>query len=119
MEFKGRVDDMLLIRGVNVFPNAVRDVVNRIGDTTTGNIRIQKPGDGAVVEPPVRLLVEVRQGLSSEAKDDLAKKIIEAVHHQLRFRVDPLLQDEGVFEVLSGSTGKMKLVERVSNQLET
>ncbi|GIS91239.1 MAG: hypothetical protein CM1200mP20_12800 [Pseudomonadota bacterium] len=32
MLFKGRVDDMLLVKGVNVFPNAVRDVINKTSD---------------------------------------------------------------------------------------
>jgi phenylacetate-CoA ligase len=116
MTFKGRVDDMLLVRGVNVFPNAVRDVVNRLSLDTTGNVRIQKQESGAVVEPPVRLLVETRKGLSEADRDGLAAKIVEAVHHQLRFRVEPLLQEEGVFNVLSGSTGKMRLVETLTEQ---
>lgn len=111
MAFKGRVDDMLLVKGVNVFPNAVRDVVNRLSPQTTGNVRLIKAADGPVVEPPVRLLVEVVAGLREEARTDLARQIVEAVHHQLRFRVEPVLQQEGEFEVLSGATGKMKLVE--------
>lgn len=114
MTFKGRVDDMLLVKGVNVFPNAVRDVVNRLSSDTTGNIRIQKPDEGPVVETPVRVLVEVRSGLSAKDQTDLSARIVEEVHHQLRFRVAPVLQSEGEFEVLSGATGKMQLVETTS-----
>ena len=113
MEFKGRVDDMLLVKGVNVFPNAVRDVVNRMSTDTTGNIRIQKIHTGAVVEPPVRLLVEVRKGLSDSDREALNAGIVDAVHHQLRFRVAPVLCEEGNFEVMSGRTGKMRLVETI------
>ena len=111
MAFKGRVDDMLLVKGVNVFPNAVRDVVNRLSPLTTGNVRLQKPGASAVVEPPVPLLVEVVAGLDDKALDKLSGDIVQAVHHQLRFRVVPVLMAEGEFEVRSGATGKMQLVE--------
>jgi phenylacetate-CoA ligase len=111
MTFKGRVDDMLLVRGVNVFPNAVRDVVNRLSPLTTGNIRIRKPAPGPVVEPPVVMLVEVQTGLDAARLESLSAEIVEAVHHQLRFRVKPQLLAEGEFEILSGATGKMQLVE--------
>ena len=47
MTFRGRVDDMLLVKGVNVFPNAVRDVINRVSPLTTGNIRIVKDSSAA------------------------------------------------------------------------
>ncbi len=32
----GRTDDMLIVRGVNVFPSAVREVVNEFAPATTG-----------------------------------------------------------------------------------
>ena len=110
MQFKGRVDDMLLVKGVNVFPNAVRDVVNRLSPLTTGNVRLELPQPGPVVEPPVPLLVEVRPGADNQQQEGLRAEIVEAVHHHLRFRVEPVLQEEGVFEVKSGATGKMQLV---------
>ena len=44
----GRVDDMLLVKGVNVFPSAVRDVVITLSDKVTGSVRIVKDGEGEV-----------------------------------------------------------------------
>ncbi len=44
----GRVDDMLLVKGVNVFPSAVRDVVLTLSDKVTGSVRIVKDGEGEV-----------------------------------------------------------------------
>lgn len=36
----GRTDDMLIIRGVNIFPSAIKDVINSFRPRTTGEIRI-------------------------------------------------------------------------------
>ena len=44
----GRVDDMLLVKDVNVFPSAVRDVVLALSDKVTGSVRIVKDGEGEV-----------------------------------------------------------------------
>ena len=111
MKFKGRVDDMLLVKGVNVFPNAVKDVINRISPLTTGNIRIVKDDAGAVVKAPVRVKVEIYAEASEADKTALREQIEQAVHHHLRFRVEPMFIPEGEFVVRSGATGKMKLVE--------
>ncbi len=114
MLFKGRVDDMLLVKGVNVFPNAVRDVVNSSSELTTGQMRIIKPGPGPVVPAPVRIKAEVSAGLSDERRAALAHDLSEAIHNQLRFRAKLEFVEEGEFEILKGATGKTKLVEEES-----
>lgn len=114
MTFRGRVDDMLLVKGVNVFPNAVRDVINEISPLTTGNIRVVKDNSGAVVQPPVRVRVEVVKQATSEQREQLAQMIENAIHHRLRFRARPFFVDEGNFEVITGATGKARLVEETS-----
>ena len=111
LEFRGRVDDMLLVRGVNVFPNAVRDVVNRVSPLTTGNIRIVKDSSGPVVTPPVGVKVEIVKGISESDKSKLVEVIENAIHHALRFRAMPELLEEGDFEILTGTTGKARLTE--------
>jgi len=111
MTFKGRVDDMLLVKGVNVFPNAVRDVVNRFSDKTTGHIRMVLPTPGPVAEPPVKTLVEVEPGLSTEESRQLIDALGAEIHHHLRFRARIELQPVGEFEVKSGATGKSQLLE--------
>ena len=113
MLFKGRVDDMLLVKGVNVFPNAVRDVINKTSDLTTGNIRIVKSDPGPVVPAPVLVKVEVKAGLPDQKKQALAGDLDNAIHHQLRFRATFELIDEGEFELLKGATGKTRLVEQI------
>ncbi|MCA9984031.1 MAG: hypothetical protein KDE59_07045 [Anaerolineales bacterium] len=111
MMFKGRVDDMLLVKGVNVFPNAVRDVINRVSPLTTGNIRIVKDSAGPVVQAPVRIKVEVRDEATEAELAALGSQLEQAIHHQLRFRSQPLFIRAADFEVRSGATGKTHLTE--------
>ncbi len=111
MTFRGRVDDMLLVKGVNVFPNAVRDVINRLSPLLTGNIRIVKDELGPVVAPPVRVKVEIVSDATKVEQEQLSEMIEKAIHQQLRFRARPEFIPEGEFQRLTGTTGKVKLVE--------
>ncbi|WP_232665864.1 phenylacetate--CoA ligase family protein [Pseudonocardia sp. TRM90224] len=54
----GRTDDMLIVLGVNVFPAAVRDVVQTFHPRTTGAVQIVLAGPGPRVEPPLRVEAE-------------------------------------------------------------
>src|SRR5207248_11256248 len=54
----GRTDDMLIVRGVNVFPSAVREVVARFQPRVTGAILIKPRRRGVKQEPPLPVLVE-------------------------------------------------------------
>jgi phenylacetate-CoA ligase len=54
----GRTDDMLIVRGVNVFPAAVREVVARFRPRVTGALLIRPRSRGVKQEPPLPILVE-------------------------------------------------------------
>ena len=54
----GRTDDMLIVRGVNVFPSAVREVVARFQPRVTGAIQIRPRRRGVKQEPPLAVVVE-------------------------------------------------------------
>jgi phenylacetate-CoA ligase len=43
----GRTDDMLIVRGVNVFPSAIREVVNRFAPAVSGVISIRPGAKGS------------------------------------------------------------------------
>jgi phenylacetate-CoA ligase len=60
----GRTDDMLIVRGVNVFPSAVREVVARFQPRVTGAVLIQPRSRGVRQEPPLPVLVEGDAGLA-------------------------------------------------------
>ena len=58
----GRTDDMLIVRGVNVFPSAVREVVGGFAPVVSGHILVRPVGPGVKQEPPLPVSVELAQG---------------------------------------------------------
>ena len=62
----GRTDDMLIVRGVNVFPSAIREVVARFQPRVTGALLIRPRSKGVKQEPPLPLLVEGEPALAGE-----------------------------------------------------
>jgi phenylacetate-CoA ligase len=74
----GRTDDMLIVRGVNVFPSAVREVVSAFAPDVSGHILVTPREEGVKQEPPLPVSVELARG--AEADDGLA----EAIRERLR-----------------------------------
>ncbi len=62
----GRTDDMLIVRGVNVFPSAVREVVNEFAPAVSGVIMIRPRAKGVRQEPPLPVSVETAPGAEIE-----------------------------------------------------
>lgn len=113
IEFRGRIDDMLLVKGVNVFPNAVRDVVAASSDLVGGEIQILRYSDSAVVEAPVDVEVCLKPHVASEARARLAQKLEAAIQNKLRFRARVHLIEPDNFSMEYGATGKAKLVRTI------
>ena len=55
----GRTDDMLIVRGVNVFPSAIREVVSAFAPAVSGNILVRPQARGVKQEPPLPVSVEL------------------------------------------------------------
>ena len=77
----GRTDDLLIVRGVNVFPTAVRSVAASFAPLVSGAISIRPALRGVRQEPPLPVLVELARGI--EASDSLAREIERALRAQL------------------------------------
>jgi phenylacetate-CoA ligase len=59
----GRTDDMLIVRGVNVFPSAVREVVSSFAPDVSGRVLVKPREPGVKQEPPLPVTVELaREG---------------------------------------------------------
>jgi phenylacetate-CoA ligase len=103
----GRTDDMLIVRGVNVFPSAVREVVSDFAPQVSGNILVRPASPGVKQEPPLPVAVELADGAS--AADGLA----EAIRARLRSMLVVQTTVELVpFGRLQRSEYKSRLVER-------
>ncbi|MGR3661626.1 MAG: phenylacetate--CoA ligase family protein [Paracoccaceae bacterium] len=64
----GRTDDMLIVRGVNVFPTAIREVVNEFAPDVTGVILITPTATGPKQNPPLPVTVEMAEGTNPTAE---------------------------------------------------
>ncbi|HJW66473.1 MAG TPA: AMP-binding protein [Gaiellaceae bacterium] len=103
----GRTDEMLIVRGVNVFPSAVREVVSSFAPRVSGYVLVRPRADGVKQEPPLPVAVELARG--AEADDELADAI--------RARVREVLVVQTAVELvawgsLQRSEYKSKLLER-------
>ena len=84
----GRTDDMLIVRGVNVFAAAVREVVSGFAPRVSGNIVIRPQAHCVKQEPPLPVTVELAR--DSTAEPSLAEAIREKLRSVLvvQTRVD-------------------------------
>jgi phenylacetate-CoA ligase len=74
----GRTDDMLIVRGVNVFPSAVRDVVSGFAPEVSGHILVKPRSPGTKQEPPLPVAVELAPGRAADPV------LAEAIRDRLR-----------------------------------
>ena len=74
---------MLILRGTNVWPSAIKDVVMSMRPRTNGEVQILLDRPGPAVEPPLRLRIE--------ADGD------RAMLERLRLDAERLLRDKLIF----------------------
>jgi phenylacetate-CoA ligase len=98
----GRTDDMLIVRGVNVFPSAVREVVARFQPRVTGAIQIRPRKHGVKQDPPLAVMVE------GEGDAAFAEQIAKEIRNALVFTPEVKLVKP---QSLPRSEYKSKLVD--------
>ncbi|MFT2214151.1 phenylacetate--CoA ligase family protein [Rhizobium giardinii] len=64
----GRTDDMLIVRGVNIFPTAIREAVNEFQPAVSGVISIRPKAHGVKQAPPLPVTVELAEGAGATAE---------------------------------------------------
>jgi phenylacetate-CoA ligase len=77
----GRTDDMLIVRGVNVFPSAIREVVAGFAPDVSGHVLVKPSAPGVKQEPPLPVAVELQRGVEPDAT--LAEEIRERLRGAL------------------------------------
>ncbi len=102
----GRTDDMLIVRGVNIFPSAIREIVSGFPEAN-GQIVVRPASEGVKQEPPLPVSVELAKGAVPEPA--LADAIADRVREVLVVRVEVELVP---FGSLRRSEYKSALVER-------
>jgi phenylacetate-CoA ligase len=82
----GRADDMLIIKGVNVYPGPIKDAINQFIPDVTGEMRIVLENPPPRVVPPLRLKIEYGKAMGSAGLPDLAERIATELHNRIKVR---------------------------------
>jgi phenylacetate-CoA ligase len=105
----GRADDMVIVRGVNVYPAAVRNVVASFAPRCTGLMRIVLQETPPRAASPLDVKVEHAAGVPADALVLLKEELAGAIRSQLRFTANVILVAPG--EIRVTDKGKSPLVE--------
>jgi phenylacetate-CoA ligase len=95
MRVVGRVDDMFVVRGVNVYPSAVQSILAEFRPKLTGRCRIILPASGNMVVPPVPIEAEVPEGAGVDPEQ--ARQLEAELRDRLTFRSQVTLVPAGEF----------------------
>jgi phenylacetate-CoA ligase len=87
----GRTDDMLIVRGVNVFPSAIREVVGAFAPQVTGRILVKPTARGVKQEPPLPVAVELAHDVAGPASlaEAIGERLRDALVVQTRVELVP------------------------------
>lgn len=103
----GRTDDMLIVRGVNVWPAAVRDTIASFHPRVTGAMRILADFAGHVTDRHLRVEIETQ----TPSDDALRAEIEQRLLSSLVSRFDVTLV--GPQSIVHDRSKKIELVHRV------
>jgi phenylacetate-CoA ligase len=108
----GRTDDMLIVRGINVFPSAIKELVVSFTPEVSGEMRIRPDFEGHSTQQPLPLVVEHASGLASERHHGLSTAIEGRIRSALNVKCIVQLVPEGALK--RPDHLKVALVERAT-----
>ncbi|KAA9157617.1 phenylacetate--CoA ligase [Amycolatopsis acidicola] len=109
---RGRADDMLVVRGVNVFPSAVENVVRRtVGDLAEFRVVL----DPSLADPATGYPTALRLQVEAAAEGELPAKLATALRAELQVRAVVDIVAPGQ---LPRTTHKARRVVRASDERE-
>lgn len=106
----GRSDDMIILRGVNVFPSQIEEIVLRTPGVAP-HFQVQLTRRGRMDHMTVR--VEARPGTGTEQREAAAKAIAQGVKDGVGVTVEVAIVDP---ETLERSLGKLRRVKDLRQQ---
>lgn len=110
MKYKGRVDDLLIVKGVNVFPAAIKGVVGSFIPRVTGEMRVVLDTPPPRVEPPLKMKVEYGSNMDRGELDQLRQELENAISGRLRVR--PTIELVAPNSLAKNPSRKAKLIEK-------
>jgi phenylacetate-CoA ligase len=101
----GRSDNMVIVKGVNVFPEALQQVFSRYADQLTGEYRVVLRQPGPYDRLPVE--VEARRALAPAERDVLKARLERHVRQSLVVNVELTWVEEGTLPKGEGKTARL------------
>lgn len=80
----GRKDDMVVVRGVNIFPSAVEEIVRAVGGVEEFQVRVARPGD------MLELMVRIEAPGGESIRRKLEKRFLEMLFLRIPVEVVPV-----------------------------
>ena len=111
----GRTDDMLIVRGVNLFPSAVQDLIEAMAPAVSGQVRLIADFEGHTTQANIKVLVE--RALDCRADPEALRQEIEKrIRGALSVKPEVWLAPHGSIE--KPGAAKIKLVLRAMPDIE-
>ncbi|WP_084820331.1 phenylacetate--CoA ligase family protein [Mesobacillus campisalis] len=98
VKFVGRSDDMLIVKGANVYPSAIKKVVSNFIPDVTGELRIVLNNPPPRVVPPLQIKLEYGSHYDKSRLCVLEEKIKNALHTEARLTPDIIWCEPGTLE---------------------
>ena len=111
----GRTDDMLIVRGVNLFPSAVQDLVSAMKPAVGGVVRVLADFEGHSTQDNLKLLVERAPGKGPDTDASIAQLVETRVRNALSVKAKVTLVEYGFFD--APGTKKISLTLRQAPDL--
>jgi phenylacetate-CoA ligase len=89
VKFAGRADDLLIVKGSNIYPSAIKDVIASFIPKVTGEMRVVLEVPPPRVVPPLKIKVEYGQGVEQHQLGELEDQIKTEMSH--RVKVNPVI----------------------------
>ncbi len=107
----GRTDDMLIVKGINVFPSAIKDVVTTFEPRTTGLMKVMVDFPGHTTQKPLKVKVEYGPGVAAGEVAGLHDELCHKLQALLVFRPEVEMVPPNTLE--KPGVQKVALIERV------
>lgn len=103
----GRTDDMLIVRGVNLFPSALRSILKEFMPQVSGMLQIRPKSAGVLQAPPLPVIIELGKSFPTPP-EGLQERITDEIRSRLLVATDVRLAPYGT---LPRETYKSKLID--------
>jgi phenylacetate-CoA ligase len=103
----GRTDDMLIVRGVNLFPSAIRSILSEFAEDLTGMLQIRPKEHGVSQSTALPVLVELAEDARTPS-EELQQRIASEIRQRLLVSTELRLVPYGS---LPRETYKSKLID--------